>query len=62
MRNSSADASRSMLVTYLVGGGDFHSVGGPEPPQDRLGYQIVASLASLEVAQASAGPNVGGIV
>ena len=41
-----------------VGGGQFHARTGPEPSVDGQRLQIIA-VASLEVAQTAAGPDVG---
>lgn len=44
-----------------VGGGHLDAGSGPEPPVDRGRLQVVP-LAALEVAQASAGPDVGDVL
>ena len=44
-----------------VGGGHLHAGAGPEPAVDRRRLQVL-TVASLEVAEAAGGPDVGQVV
>lgn len=47
---------------FLVGAGDLAPRGRPEPSVHVLRLQVRPVLAALEVAQPSAGPNVGRVI
>lgn len=57
LRNTDAAVLRPIVLATIGGGCQLLQLGGPEPSVDRHWLQIRA-IASLEVAETAAGPNV----